>query len=92
VAIGSRRKRDDQSILLRFEMGTFSKPRSSMHAYCATRTTAFPEFSVEEVDAVAFSELEQTDEQVALIESFKQPFLMQERRRPVVDGEMDAYG
>ena len=63
-----------------------------MHAYCATRTTAFPEFSGEEVDAVAFSELEQTDEQVALIESFKQPFPMQERRRPVVDGEMDAYG
>jgi hypothetical protein len=58
----------------------------------AAGTNAFSEFSVEEVDAVAFSELEQNDDQVALIESFKQPFLMQERRRPVVDGEMDAYG
>jgi hypothetical protein len=58
----------------------------------AAGTNAFSEFSVEEVDAVAFSELEQNDDQVALIESFKQPFSMQERRRPVVDGEMDAYG
>jgi len=58
----------------------------------AAGTNAFSELSVEEVDAVAFSELEQNDDQVALIESFKQPFLMQERRRPVVDGEMDAYG
>jgi hypothetical protein len=40
----------------------------------------------------ALSELEQSDEQVALIVSFKQPFPMQERDRPVMDGEMNSYG
>jgi len=63
-----------------------------MYAYCATRTTAFSEVSIEEVDAIAFSELEQIDEQVALIESFSQPFPTRERDKPVMDGEMDAYG
>jgi hypothetical protein len=63
-----------------------------MHAYCATRTTAFSEASIEEVETVAFSEFVQIDEQVALIESFKQPFPMQERGKPVTDGEMDSYG
>jgi hypothetical protein len=63
-----------------------------MYAYCATRTTAFSEVSIEEADAVAFSELEQLDEQVALIESFRQPFPLRERGKPVVDGEMDSYG
>jgi hypothetical protein len=73
-------------------MGIFSKRRSNMYAYCATRTTAFSEVSIEEVDAVAFSELERMDEQPALIESFSQPFPLRERDGPVVDGEMDSYG
>ena len=63
-----------------------------MHAYCATRTTAFSEASIEEVDQVASSALEQINEQVALIESFSQPFPLQERDKTVMDGEMDAYG
>jgi len=63
-----------------------------MQAADASRTTAFPDTSIEEVDAVAFSELELNDEQVALIESFTQPFPMRERGRPVVDGEMNSYG
>ena len=63
-----------------------------MQAADATRTTAFSDDSIEEVDAVASSELEQIDEQVALIESFSQPFPMQERGKPVTDGEMDSYG
>jgi len=63
-----------------------------MYAYGATRATAFSEVSIEEVDPVGFPELEQIDNQVALIESFKQPFPMQERGSPVKDGEMDSYG
>jgi hypothetical protein len=55
-------------------------------------TTVFSYASIEEVDAVAFSEFEQNDEQVALIESFTQPFPLRERDRPVMDGEMDSYG
>ena len=47
---------------------------------------------IEEVDTVAFLELEQIDEQVALIESFKQPFPLRERGSTGVDGEMDSYG
>jgi hypothetical protein len=73
-------------------MGTLSKPRSNMHAADATRTTAFSDDSIEEVDPVASSELDQIDEQAALIESFSQPFPMQERGKPVLDGEMDSYG
>jgi hypothetical protein len=74
-------------------MGTFSEqPRSNMHAADATRTTAFSDDSIEEVDVVAFSELELIDEQVALIESFSQPFPLQERDKTVMDGEMDSYG
>jgi len=45
-----------------------------MHAADATRTTAFSDDSIEEVDPVASSELEQMTKQVALIESFSQPF------------------
>ncbi len=56
------------------------------------RTTVFSETSIEGVDVVAFSELEQIDEQVALIESFRQPFPLRERDKTVMDGEMDAYG
>ena len=63
-----------------------------MHAYSATRTTAFSEFSIEEVDAFAFTEIEQIDDQVALIESFTQPFPLRERDKPVMDGEMDGDG
>ena len=63
-----------------------------MHAADATRTTAFSDDSIEEVDVVAFSELELIDEQVALIESFKQPFPLRERGSTGVDGEMDSYG
>ena len=63
-----------------------------MYAYCTTRTTAFSEDSIEEVDAVAFSELEQIDEQVALIESFRQSYPLRARNETVMDGEMDAYG
>jgi hypothetical protein len=57
-----------------------------------TGTTAFSEASIEEVDPVAFSELEQIDEQTAPIESFRQPFPTRERGNPVTDGEMDSYG
>jgi len=63
-----------------------------MHAYCATRTTAFSDASIEEVNEVASIGLEQIDEQVALIESFTQPFPLRERCSPVMDGEMDSYG
>jgi hypothetical protein len=63
-----------------------------MHAYCATRTTAFSEASIEEVDTVTSPELEQIDEQAFLIESFRQPFPTRERGKPVTDGEMDSYG
>jgi hypothetical protein len=63
-----------------------------MHACCATRTTAFSEASIEEVDAAAFLAFEQFEEQVALIESFRQPFPTRERGKPVTDGEMDSYG
>ena len=63
-----------------------------MQAADARRSTAFSDTSIEEVDAIAFSELEQFDEQVVLIESFTQPFPLRERERPVVDGEMDSYG
>lgn len=55
-------------------------------------TTAFSEASIKEVDAVAFSEFEQIDEQVALIESFRQSFPTRERGKPVTDGEMESYG
>jgi hypothetical protein len=74
-------------------MGTFSKQsRDNMQSVDAARTTAFSEVSIEEVDVGAFSELEQIDERIALIESFTQPFPLRERDRPVIDGEMDAYG
>ena len=63
-----------------------------MHAADATRTTAFSDDSIEEVDPVASSELDQIDEQAALIESFSQPFSLRERDKPVMDGEMDGYG
>ena len=63
-----------------------------MYTVAAARTLAFSETSIEEVDAVAFSEFDQLDEQVALIESFRQPFPLRERDKPVLDGEMDAYG
>ena len=63
-----------------------------MYTVAAARTLAFSETSIEEVDVVAFSEFEQINEYVALIESFNQPFLLRERDKPVMDGEMDAYG
>lgn len=63
-----------------------------MYSADATRTTAFSDASIDEVDAGAFSEFEQIDEQVALIESFSQPFPLRERDKPVIDGEMDGYG
>ncbi|MGA2887694.1 MAG: hypothetical protein ABSE51_06545 [Terracidiphilus sp.] len=58
----------------------------------AARTTAFSEVSIEEVDSVASSELEQVDEQVTLIESFSQPYPMRAHGKPVMNGEMDSYG
>jgi|WetSurMetagenome_2_1015567.scaffolds.fasta_scaffold263714_2 hypothetical protein len=63
-----------------------------MHAADATRTTAFSDDSIEEVDAVAFLAFEQINEQMVLIESFRQPFPTRERGKPVTDGEMDSYG
>jgi len=63
-----------------------------MRSFDATNPTAFSETSIVEVDAVTFSELEQLDEQVALIESFRQPFPLRERDKPVMDGEMNSYG
>lgn len=58
----------------------------------STRATAFSDASIEEVDRVVPSEIEQIDEQVALIESFSQPFPLRERDMPVMNGEMDHYG
>jgi len=63
-----------------------------MHSADAARTTAFSDDSIGEVDQAASLELEKFGEQVALIESFKQPFPMQENDLPVIDGEMDVYG
>jgi hypothetical protein len=55
-------------------------------------TAAFSETSIEEIQRVASSEIEQFDEETALIESFLQPFLLRERDAPVTDREMDSYG
>jgi hypothetical protein len=63
-----------------------------MHAADAARATSFSDDSIEEVEQVTSSELEQIDDQVALIESFRQPFPLRERGKPVMDGEMDSYG
>lgn len=63
-----------------------------MYSIAAKRTLEFSETSIEEVDTIASSEFEQIDEQVALIESFSQPFPLRERSKPVMVGEMDAYG
>jgi hypothetical protein len=63
-----------------------------MYRADARRTTAFSDDSIEEVDVVAFSELEQIDQQAALIESFTRPFPLRERDRPVTNGEWDSYG
>lgn len=63
-----------------------------MYSADATRRTAFSYDSIEEVNQVASSEFEHIDEQVALIESFTQPFPLRERDKPVIDGEMDSYG
>ena len=63
-----------------------------MHSIDATGTRAFFEVSIEEIDAIVSTELEQFDERIALIESFSQPFPTRERGSPVMDGEMDSYG
>jgi hypothetical protein len=76
-------------------METMSKQRSIMHLHFSTKTWAFSQASIEEVNAVAsskFEQVEQIDEVVSLIESFKQPFPLRERGSPVMDGEMDSYG
>jgi len=57
-----------------------------------TRNTAFSEPSIEEVDSSALTEIHQIDEQVALIDSFSQPYPLRVRSEPVTDGEMDSYG
>jgi hypothetical protein len=56
------------------------------------RTPAFSEASIEEVENVTSSAFEQIDEQVALIESFRQPYPFRARGKPVIDGEVDKYG
>ena len=63
-----------------------------MHAADAARATSFSDEPIDEVEQVTSSELEQIDDQVALIESFRQPFPLRERGKPVMDGEMDSYG
>jgi hypothetical protein len=73
-------------------MVAFSKRRRNMLLFEVARATAFPETSIEEVEFVAFSELEQIDEQIALIESFRQPYPMRARCKRAMDGEMDSYG
>jgi hypothetical protein len=55
-------------------------------------TNAFSHTSIEEVDYVASTELEQFDLEAALIESFKQSFPLRERERPVRNGGWDSYG
>jgi hypothetical protein len=74
-------------------MGTFSKQsRDNMQSVDVARTTAFSEASIEEVVTLTSSVLEQIDEQVALIESFRQSYPLRARNETVMDGEMDAYG
>lgn len=66
-----------------------------MHLHFSTKTSAFSRATIEEVNAVAsskFEQVEQIDEVVSLIKSFKQPFPLRERGSPVMDGEMDSYG
>jgi hypothetical protein len=58
----------------------------------AIRTIAFPDASIEVIDAESCPELECIDEEVTLIKSFRQPFPLRERDKPVMDGEMVAYG
>ena len=45
-----------------------------MDSVSACQTAAFSRTSIEEVDTVTFSEFEHIGEQVALIESFRQPY------------------
>ena len=66
-----------------------------MHLLFSTKTLVFSQVSIEEVNTVAsskFEQVEQGDEDVSLIESFKQPFPTRERRKPVMEREMDSYG
>ena len=63
-----------------------------MYSTDGTRTTAFSDDSIEEIDISVSSELEQIEEHVALIESFRQPFPLRARGKSVMDGEMDSYG
>ena len=63
-----------------------------MYTVASTSTLAFSETSIEEVDVLTFSEPEQIDEEVSLIESFSEPYPLRVNGKPVMDGEMDAYG
>jgi hypothetical protein len=56
------------------------------------RTPAFSEASIEEVEDLTSSAFEQIDEQVPLIESFRQPYPVRARGKPVMNGEVAKYG
>jgi hypothetical protein len=66
--------------------------RSCMFPVDPTKTVAFSEASIEEVETVTSPRFEQIDEHVSLIESFSQPYPLRARDRSVMDGEMDRYG
>jgi len=59
---------------------------------CLLEAGTFTVSSITEVDTVIASELDEIDEHSILIESFRQPFPLRERGKPVVDGEMDPDG
>jgi hypothetical protein len=63
-----------------------------MEDLCILATRAFSITSIIEVDTVIASQLDESEEQSILIESFRQPFPLRERGKTVVDGEMDPDG
>jgi hypothetical protein len=64
-----------------------------MERICNLETEAFSIFSIIEVDAAVRMDSSEIDGQSILIESFTQPFPMQERGHPLLaEREMDSYG
>ncbi len=52
----------------------------------------FSEASLQEVEVLVSSQTEEIEREVALIESFRQPYPLRARDKPVTDGEVDSYG
>ena len=63
-----------------------------MLLFDSAKTTTLSEASIEEVEALAFSGFEGIGEQVALVESFRQPYPLRARDKSVMGGDMDSYG